>query len=518
MSEWSNLLTSQFELVAVIAGTVFVIALTFSVIFTSFMSRLSHRWGAVDIPNGELKCHRHSTATLGGIPLFLSLTLALLWLVYMDSGLIGGLLHGTGGYEFTGSVLGAGLIILLLGAKDDIRHIMPLPKLTFQIVTALVFISLGLVVRRCGFFGVFEIPLGVLAVPFTLFWLVGSCNAFNFIDGMDGLASGIGTVIAVLLAVLGFITGQYVPALISLGLAGALLGVLLFNIKPAQIFLGDSGSQLTGLLLGALTIKIATVQGVFALPTAGLLLSVPVLDALLAILRRFSRHQSPAQGDRDHIHHCLRRHGLTVNQVSVTLWLTVLFAGGMGVVFFFTTGVSIGMAALALIGLHIYLGVRMGCLNTHKLWMRLVGDYQEPLTQFVNQVNTSSQGKTELDRLWERMKPLFEQMSLDRAILTLEGISPEGQPHFETYQWARSEKRMAELLVNHWTKRFALDEQQRRIATLRLESAQQLNRDEQRIDWLLQQIRENMQLVTQVKNQSNEEMKEEMKEEVKLEV
>ncbi|MCK5270276.1 MAG: undecaprenyl/decaprenyl-phosphate alpha-N-acetylglucosaminyl 1-phosphate transferase [Sedimentisphaerales bacterium] len=491
------------EPVLIVAGSVFLMALTAGTILTSFMLRLSIRWGAVDKPDGDLKQHSRATATLGGIPLFLALAGTVLWLKITGAGFLPGVIGRLDWDLAQAGLLVGGLIILLMGVRDDLCHVMPRNKLIFQILAALVVVASGLVVTRCGFFDVFELPLGLLAVPFTLFWLVGSCNAFNFIDGMDGLATGIGVVISLLLAVLGFLTGEYGAAMLSMALAGALSGVLFFNVKPAMIFLGDSGSQLIGLLLGALTIKVATTGGVFALPTAGLLLSVPILDAFLSILRRYSEHESPIRGDHKHIHHCLRRLGLRVNIVSLMLCLAVLVAGGMGIVFRFTTGAAAAAAAAALVGLQLYLGVRLGCLDPRKLMGRLTGTYRwEKLTL----PGKTSNGRAELDVFWERMKPLFEQMHLDRAILTLEGVGVEGRTQYETYQWVRSEaEQMAELLASRWTKRFTFNgSDDHRVATLRLESAEQLRRDEERIEWLLKQIRHNMQFVSCNQQQQEE--------------
>lgn len=487
----------------IIAGSVFLMALTAGTILTSFMLRLSMRWGAVDRPDGDLKQHSRATATLGGIPLFLALVGTVLWLKTAGTSFLPGAIGWLDWDLAQAGLLVGGLIILLMGVRDDLCHVMPRNKLIFQILAALVVVASGLVVTRCGFFDVFELPLGLLAVPFTLFWLVGSCNAFNFIDGMDGLATGIGVVISLLLAVLGFLTGEYNAAMLSMALAGALSGVLFFNVKPAMIFLGDSGSQLIGLLLGALTIKVATTGGVFALPTAGLLLSVPILDAFLSILRRYSEHESPIRGDHKHIHHCLRRLGLRVNVVSLMLCLAVLITGGMGIVFRFTTGPAAATAAAALVGLQIYLGIRLGCLDPRKLLGRLTGTYRwEKLTS----PGKTSNGRAELDVFWERMKPLFEQMHLDRAILTLEGVGVEGRTQYETYQWVRSEaEQMAELLASRWTKRFTFNgSDDHRVATLRLESAEQLRKDEERIEWLLKQVRHNMRLVTSHQQQQQE--------------
>lgn len=489
------------KIALIIGGLVFLAALTGGTLLTSFMCRLSRRLGAVDKPDGDLKCHNQATPTLGGIPLFLAMVLGILslsvlvWVYGFSWAVIGWLDWNL----FTGGMFVGGLIILLLGASDDLHHVMPHTKLLFQIISAMVLIGSGLVINHCDFFGVFGLSLGAMSVPFTLFWLIGSCNAFNFIDGMDGLASGIGIVTALVLSLLGFMTGHYGPAIISLALAGSLMGVLFFNLRPALIFLGDSGSQLIGLILGALTIKIASVDGVFALPTAGLILSVPVLDALLSILRRYSMGKSPIRGDRKHIHHCLRRYGLSVNQVSMTLWAVVLVTGGMGIVFWFADGVQAGLAALTFVALQLYVGSRLGCLEGRRLAQRLVGGSYR--WKDAKQQASKSQPVAKLEVLWERMEPLFEKMQLDRAVLTLEGVSADGRTKYETYQWVRSDGLMAELLGSQWTKRFALEGDEPRVATLRLESAEHLWRDEDRIDWLLQQIRNNMRQASRLGNE-----------------
>ncbi|MCP4712554.1 MAG: undecaprenyl/decaprenyl-phosphate alpha-N-acetylglucosaminyl 1-phosphate transferase, partial [Planctomycetes bacterium] len=242
-------------------GLAFITALTTGVILVSVMCRLSRRWGALDRPDGTLKCHVRPTATLGGIPLFIALLMGLGVLVPLshrisfDSFQVG---EGVVGWL---PIVIAGLFILWVGVKDDLHHVAPRSKVFFQIMASMVLIGSGLIIGRLGFFGVFEISLGVLAFPFTLFWLVGSCNAFNFIDGMDGLASGIGVVIALFLAGFGIIFGAYGSALLALALAGGLVAILLFNFKPAIIFVGGSGSQLVGLLLGALVIEATTING-----------------------------------------------------------------------------------------------------------------------------------------------------------------------------------------------------------------------------------------------------------------
>ena len=224
----------------------------------------------------------------------------------------------------------------------------------------------------------------------------------------------------------------------------------------------------------------------------------------MSILRRYCDEKSPARGDHKHVHHCLRRYGLSVNQTSVTLWIAVLATGTMGIVFRFAYGSLVGVASLAFVGLEIYLAVRLGCLDVRNLWGKLVGSYRWKLV--THEPAKSDYHMAELETIWERMKPLFEQTNLDRAVLTLEGITRNGKTKYQTYRWVRSEKLMAELLSSRWTKRFPLGQDKSRVAVLRLESAEHLRRDEQRIDWILKQISDNMRQASVPNKQENEEL------------
>jgi UDP-GlcNAc:undecaprenyl-phosphate GlcNAc-1-phosphate transferase len=496
-------LTDDLELALLVGGTVFLTAYTVGTLLIPLICRLSWRLGVVDKPDGLLKRHYRPTATLGGIPLSIAIISGTAILFAAGFGFERGSIKAVQLDISWGALLVAGFVIVALGTTDDIRHIQPRGKLVFQMLASSVLIGSGLMIHHVDFFGLFDFNLSGLAVPFTLFWLVGSCNAFNFIDGLDGLASGIGLIVSLVLAGLGFAGGHYGAAIMSLSLAGGLLAMLFFNVKPALIFLGDGGSQLLGLIIGALAINILTTkQGYFALPAAGIILSVPIIDTFLSILRRFSRQISPACGDRHHIHHCLQKMGLGAHGTTFVIWTIVAFSGIMGVAGLVKGGPSIAISALLFVLVELYLGIRLGCLDLRDIGNRLAGRVEKD-TSFETPA-LSIMRAAELEILWEEMKPQFEQMKLDRAILTLEGIGADGKPNYETYQWARNETLMAELLASRWIKRFSLDGDESRTATLRLESAEQLREDENRINRLLSQIRSNMQVVTRKRKGSQQ--------------
>src|SRR5229473_2047143 len=163
---------------------------------------------------------------------------------------------------------------------------------------------------------------GWLDIPLTVMWLLACTNAFNLIDGIDGLASGVGlfATVTMLFAAL-LLQNNIALALATAPLAGALLAFLRYNFNPASIFLGDSGSLTIGFLLGSFGVvwsqKSATILGMTAPMMA---LGIPILDASLSIVRRFLRHQPIFTGDRDHIHHRLLKRGFAPRRVVLTLY------------------------------------------------------------------------------------------------------------------------------------------------------------------------------------------------------
>ena len=173
-------------------------------------------------------------------------------------------------------------------------------------------------------------PIGdFLTLVITLVWFVGCANAFNLIDGMDGLASGVGLFATLTILAAALLNQNYQLALATAPLAGCLIGFLCFNFNPASIFLGDSGSLLIGFLLGCYGVIWSQKSATALAMTAPLMaLSIPLLDTALAIVRRFLRHQPIFGADRDHIHHRLLKRGLTPRHVTLVLYGLCSIAAG----------------------------------------------------------------------------------------------------------------------------------------------------------------------------------------------
>lgn len=220
-----------------------------------------------------------------------------------------------------GILLGS-LILIVVGAVDDIRGVRPGWKLVWQILAALMLPFFGIRVQWLAHpFGGEQIILsGFLDGLIAVIWIVLMVNVFNFLDGLDGLASTIGLIATTVLFLLAVSFHQPALAVLLLIFGGSVGGFLVHNWHPARMFLGDSGSQFLGYLIG-----VAAIISGGKLATAGLIMSLPILDALWTVLRRLVRGQSPFQADRGHLHHRLLELGLS--QPVIVLGFAIVASG-----------------------------------------------------------------------------------------------------------------------------------------------------------------------------------------------
>ncbi|HHK40855.1 MAG TPA: undecaprenyl/decaprenyl-phosphate alpha-N-acetylglucosaminyl 1-phosphate transferase, partial [Planctomycetaceae bacterium] len=208
-------------------------------------------------------------------------------------------------WGFAVPLLASAGVITAVGLVDDIRPLRGRHKLIGQLLACSVLIASGLVVRNVSAFGV-SVDLGIMAVPFTIFWLLGAINSVNLLDGLDGFASTIGVILAGAVGCMAAVDGRTELALMAFAFAGALVGFLRFNFPPATIFLGDAGSMLIGLVVGAISVE-ASLKGpgtaLLAAPAAIWL--IPIADTGCAIVRRKLTGQSIYSVDHGHFHHRL---------------------------------------------------------------------------------------------------------------------------------------------------------------------------------------------------------------------
>jgi UDP-GlcNAc:undecaprenyl-phosphate GlcNAc-1-phosphate transferase len=269
--------------------------------------------------------------------------------------------------EFFG-FLGATALVFATGLIDDWRAMRPLQKIAGQLIAGAAVFAAGYQMEAIGLPWGGSLELGLLALPATLLWVVFFTNAFNLIDGKDGLATGVGVLAAAALAAISANTEHPAVALLFVGLAGAGLGFLPFNLPSASLILGDNGALVFGFLLSVLSIRGATgVEGEVFVAVPLLALGFPVLDTLLSVARRLLDRRSPFSGDRDHIHH--RIEGLDLGP-RLSLGVLYLLSGAFAAAALLTHYVDalvIEIAVLvALVALIAFVLGRLGYLVT--LW------------------------------------------------------------------------------------------------------------------------------------------------------
>jgi UDP-GlcNAc:undecaprenyl-phosphate GlcNAc-1-phosphate transferase len=283
-----------------------------AIIITPLVRDLALRHGIVDRPDETRKLHATPIPRVGGIAVLISYLLAFgataFGFLKLD------LMVPTGPLSL--GLLGAISVVFLTGLLDDVFQLRPWQKLAGQLLAAVLAYQAGVQIH------VFRgLPLQWLSLPCTVLWLVGCTNAFNLIDGLDGLATGVG-LFATVTTLIAALTQQNLElAVATIPLVGCLIGFLRYNFNPASVFLGDCGSLSIGFFLGCCgalwSQKSATLLGMVAPLMA---MSIPLLDVGLSILRRFLRRQPIFGADRRHIHHLLLDRGFTPRRVALLLY------------------------------------------------------------------------------------------------------------------------------------------------------------------------------------------------------
>lgn len=280
---------------------------------TPLVRDLAVRFGIVDVPDNRRKLHRQPIPRVGGIAIFVSYLLAFAATAFGFLDIHSVLPRG----PMALGLLAALLIVFATGLLDDLINLRPWQKLLGQLLAAVTAYASGVQIHL--FRGH---PLEVwFSLPFTLIWLIGCTNAFNLIDGLDGLAAGVGLFATITTIIAALTQHDLGLCIATIPLAGCLLGFLRYNFNPASIFLGDCGSLSIGFFLGVCGVlwgqKSATLVGMAAPLMA---MAIPLLDVCVSIFRRFLRNQPIFGADRRHIHHLLLDRGLTPRRVALLLY------------------------------------------------------------------------------------------------------------------------------------------------------------------------------------------------------
>lgn len=417
------------------AAAAFVLA----IVLTPLVRRASIRWDIVDRPDGHRKLHASPMPLGGGVAVCVSAFAALAGVLVaglpvrrlslLDS-------------RFLLSFVAASVGICALGVIDDRWKLRGRQKLMGQVAIVLLLVWGGLRIDVIEVLGQ-SLDLGLLAVPFTLFWLLGAINALNLIDGVDGLASSIGIIMSVTLAIMTLLAGHVVDACCALALAGALAGFLIYNRPPAQIYLGDAGSMLIGLILGTLAIR-SSLKGpaTTALAAPATIWAVLIFDVGMAILRRKLTGRSIYATDRAHFHHLLLKRGYSAGRVVLVIGLlcVICAAAAVASVIWDSELVALGIAAAVLATL--VLTRSFGHSECRLLAQRTRGAaasiLRAPLGTQAERKPFCSRfhGDREWERLWESLVEFAERF--DVCIVQLNVSSPAIGEEYHAL-WERKE-------------------------------------------------------------------------------
>ncbi len=301
----------------------FLVAFVFVAAVTPLLIKVGIKYNIVDAVNRR-KIHRGKIPRIGGIAISLGSLLMPAILLFFAVG--SQWKESISGRSIAIVVIGGGLAISLLGLVDDIVGVRARWKFLFQILLASVAwyfnFSIPAVFTPFG-----TIEFGIFSLPVTVFWIVAVINAFNLIDGIDGLSSGIAFFVSLTMFILSMHNDHYFAALFSASIAGAVVGFLIFNFNPAKIFMGDSGSMFLGYLLAVVSIQGGNKGNtIISISVPLIAMGLPIIDTAMAIVRRFFRNQPLFQADKQHIHHILLSWGWTQRKVVGVLYgVTVIF-------------------------------------------------------------------------------------------------------------------------------------------------------------------------------------------------
>lgn len=309
----------------------------------------------IDVPSEDRKIHKRAIPTIGGVIIYAATLFSFsLWYNIDDLHQYDQIYESVKEFKI---LVATSLVLFFVGVKDDIIGTSPVKKLFANILVGLILVLMGdiRITGLHGVFGVNEIPLWG-SVFLSLFTYIVVVNAMNLIDGVDGLAAGIGFIAASVFGVWFVFANEYTLASLSFSLSGALLGFLIFNFSPAKIFMGDSGSLIIGMFLCVLSIKlieypITRINNFWVHVSNPMIviaaLSYPLTDTLRIFTIRAAKGQSPFAADRNHLHHRLLDCGYSHLKTVIIIYVYSIITVGVSLVSYY---MNPSLALLAMVG------------------------------------------------------------------------------------------------------------------------------------------------------------------------
>jgi len=342
----------------------FVIALMTSLVLTPLVRIACVRFGWLDTPDDARRIHARAVPRLGGVPIYVAVLVALASLLPFHNLVTESLRDHR--MKMAALLIPASMAFLL-GVWDDLKPIKPAFKFLGLGLAATVCYALGgrIEILALPFFGAVQLPVGVDFVV-TVVWMIGIANAFNLIDGVDGLAAGAALFACIVILVVSLMLDNPLVTVIGIAFAGAIIGFLRYNFNPASIFLGDSGALFIGFTFAELSVigaqKASTAVAV-AIPL--LAFGLPIIDTSIAILRRFVSGRPVFSGDREHIHHMLLERGWSQRRVVLILYAVCAALGLFALLFVHES--TRGMTGLVLLVVGAAVVLAVGRLQYHEV-------------------------------------------------------------------------------------------------------------------------------------------------------
>lgn len=445
---------------------IFAASLLLSFVLTRYVRNLAAAHGWVAPPVADRHLHSTPLPRLGGIAIFLAfavsfgVALALARFVPTLGVSLG--LHGLS------TILVPAFLVFLLGVYDDLRGVGAYFKFTVQAIAGSLLFAGGLQILDLPvLFGSHHFPWFV-GLPLTILWVLAITNAFNLIDGLDGLAAGSALFSTLVVFVVALLSGSSLVSLMTLALAGSVLGFLRFNFNPATIFLGDCGSLFIGFMLSALALqgaqKAPTIIAV-AIPVVSF--GLPILETTLSVIRRFISGRPVFTADREHIHHKLLQRGLSHRQVVIVLYAVSALFALLSLFLLWPTGSTLGLV-LAVLGTGIWVGVQhLGYLEFGEL-RRVAQRTIEQRQIFINNL-AIRRGMEELkvsidpEQICRILLAAFSSNDFDAFDLNL-NVFPRETPEIESLQviadrqgglyhlcWRKPGSQFAREKINAWS-------------------------------------------------------------------
>jgi UDP-GlcNAc:undecaprenyl-phosphate GlcNAc-1-phosphate transferase len=392
------------------AAVAFVLACLVSALLTPLARRFALKHHLFDDHVSSRKVHGRPIPRLGGLAIaagFYAPLLALLW----QASSVGGFFYSSYGKAI--AFLAGGFAIVLLGLYDDIRGAGAGKKFIAQFAIAGALYYAGFRIDQISLPFVHVLSLGPLSLIFTLLWIVGVINAMNLIDGLDGLAAGVGLFGVTTAFVLAAHRPDPVMMLFMASLGGSLLGFLIYNFNPASIFMGDTGAMFLGYVLGVGAIQTSQKSSTtVAILVPIVALGLPITDTLLAMLRRTLRGRPVFSADRAHIHHRLLDLGLTQKQAVIILYAASMVLGGTALLLTVASSVQSAFILVAM-GIGGFLGIRRlgyGHVKQSRSSQAAV-DIERQLDRLANAVDE--------ERLWKELKGAAQALGLRAVRISL---------------------------------------------------------------------------------------------------